>query len=268
MKLKEKKVKLFTISAICVMLIVSCKDQKDTVVSPKELFSTMLQLQQIDTINADDVACFFKISSQIYWKGVNEVEKSNFAWAYISDGLTFLNLSDIKCNGEQMRDISEGIGGQYEYVLMDDYLRTINWEMSNYIGANYYKTDTNFPEIVITNVVIGDTISVSDGININYTGYCGGSSGFIEVYVNMFVKDPISGTIGEYKTRTVTSDDGNVYISPQQLRNDFPIISSSNGAYGITIQLYRSRFEVENFNGKMFVKQYETLYFNHFYLAD
>jgi len=255
--------KMFAAIVASMMFFLSaCNDKENGVVSPRELFNTMLQT---GSINAGDVDCFFKISSMIYCNEFDNVSKSNFAWAYISNGITYLKLSDVKCNGEQMEDISGGFGGQYQYALIDDYLHLIDWEINNYIGANYNKTDTNYPEIVVTNIGFGDTLSKSSGININYTGYTGGNS-IIEVYINMWEQDIITGMIKEYKAKHIASDDGNIYITPMQL-NGFSTISSNPNAW-VTIQLYRTKFEVEDFNGKMFVKQYETLYFNHFVLAD
>ena len=165
----KKQISFLTLCFLLPFLFISCED--DNITSPSNngkqlLFNSLLS----DTINADNIMALFKLSS-MYTGYYSVFSEGSFAWAYLTDGVDLVP-ANIKCNGELMRDMSpDTSGGQYEFFSRK-HVNNYEFVIPNYLGQKLIViNETDVPTLKVLQYTNGDTVSLTNGFTLNYSGY-------------------------------------------------------------------------------------------------
>jgi len=248
--------KIFLPIIVLFFLITACNDDDLLPIN------SILNVLGVSSSN-DDVVCLFRICSWHRWHrdfnsqgnyGSWYLSSNNYCWAYISDGFQFVNPASINCNGVPMIRLEDG---QFEYHNNVGHLSLINWNIINMLGATYNETDTNLPMIDFTSIRNGDTINVSQGLNIQYTGTVDGIDSILVTFdYNYYVG--YSNEVNYYRFEKLFPNDGNIVLTANDLQY-FPVstIDATFLASG-SIELFHKKYVEEEFNGRTIAKVYET----------
>jgi hypothetical protein len=255
--MKQKAILILTI--LMFIAISSCDDE-----IPSPVGDIMGVLGYND---ADIPDCLFRIGSVSMWTTADMIPGHNgkpylytetYCWAYLSNGIDFIDPTSITCNGSSMERLYKG---QYEFWQkadnMSGHLTNINWHITELLGHTYTASDTNLPPLFITNMKYGDTLNKSQGINIQYEGYLGGNDS-ITIGISYFYYLGLNyEDVGHYSFRKKVPDNGSIILTEGDLASLPTSIAETRMAFG-DIGLSRCKYVEENFNGRTFAKLYET----------
>ena len=215
----------------------------------------------------DQIVALFRVCSWHNWNydfighpdemfGPPYIKHSNYSWAYISDGVKFVNPASISCNGVPMKKLEDG---QYEFFDGggNGHLTRINWNVNNILGHTYNVTDANLPKIIFTNIHNDDVIDISRGLNIQYTGNVEEvESILVRIQYNYYVG--FSNEHRMFRFEKFFPNNGNIVLTEDDLAS-FPVstIDASYPAAGY-IELWHKKYIEEEFYGRTIAKVYET----------
>jgi len=251
MKNSTKKI-ILIITLIITTCIIACNDE-----SPIAETRNVLGVSS----NNDNIVALFRVCSWHRWHSDNITTKgleppyyllsSNHCWAYISDGVRFVNPALINCNGEPMMKLEDG---QYEYSNHNGHLSSIHWNVNNILGHSYNFTDVNISKIVFTNINNDDTLDISQGLNIQYTGR-------FEDICSILVTIRYDYYLGFADERIFRFDkffpnNGSIVLTAEDLAS-FPTSIDGLPSRGY-IELSHKKYVEEEFRGRTVAKLFET----------
>jgi len=255
----NKKSILIPVMVLVITLFTGCKEDSPVTVSK---FRDILGF---GGDNNEEIVALFRVCSWHRWHsnivdspegfGPPYVLSNNYCWAYISDGNgRFVDPVSITCNGNSMQKLEIG---QYEYRSNIGHLTNIDWYVENILGHTYQISDQNLPKIDFLNINNDDTLDISNGLHINYSGYLGGDSEIL-LTIKYHYYVGFSNELHSYRFDKFFPNNGNIILTLADLES-FPL-STIDASYLATgyIELRQNKYEEEEFNGKFIGKIYET----------
>jgi hypothetical protein len=262
-----KKLLVATVCLVVALSVSSCTDDAN----PAGVGRTMKGIMNLAGVSDSETPdCIIRVLSDTRWlndsfsaeanPGVfGHQRKVTYCWLYTTDGMNFVNPTSAKCNGNLMDAMAEdGTPGQFQYTE-NNYLQTLNWNIDGYCGQDYSSIDSNAPEIVVSNLTYLDTVDLSQGININYTGSTNSETDSITFGISYRTMNA-SGYLETVNFDKRLPDNGTIVIPASELSNLPPVYKRTDGSRGVdgAVVIVRYSMEEEDFNGKTIAKLYET----------
>ncbi len=248
---------VFMLSTI-ILSLNSCKDDTP-VVNSTEVLRTITT----DENTPDNTVAAFVISSSINVP-IQDSPYRNYVWGYLTNGISsFIKPQSITCNGQTMEymgaDPDEG--GQYQAAFLDHYPTTISLNVQDYLGANYVNTSNNLPALSLVDVNLNDTINISNGLNLQYSGVIENGNGMEFVLSPDKIDGETALLVGTYTLhKFYSAESGSITIPASEIAT-FP-----SGRYNVV--LYHSKFVHETFGEYNIVKRYQARYWNQIYIKN
>lgn len=150
---------------------------------------------------------------------------------------SLVDVSSVTVNSDILTRISEGIYSASTPTIPSGGSTALAWAINGYRGGNFSNTFSMAPRLTVTNLAYGDTIDMSVGKTITYSGSNGG-----ELVVNAVFGETLSGllihpdstTIGGDLSKTAT-DNGSLLLSSGDLSGLTPhriyVLTITHAAY-------------------------------------
>lgn len=171
-----------------------------------------------------------------------ERSKSQYLWAYLSDGSKFIDPSSIYFNNQPLKKLEDG---QYEYYKhyrgnTEGSNQTSCLTIAGLDGEGYNIIENIHDEIIFRNLTYKDTLDISSGITIEYSSFRHGNENVLIDMQYDYYADIEKKKFYYYRQRFYAKDNNGVVHIPADVLKELPKPAEGTDLPFCTIELSRT----------------------------